>query len=65
MNSDLFRGKKPALENVSMVNRPLASHVLEIASSSSGRKPGSLHMQGELWHSAKLPDCFLLPPTHF
>lgn len=59
MNSELFRGKKAALENVSMVNRPLASHLLKIASSSPGRKPGSLHMWGGKENSGRVPSCLI------
>lgn len=55
MNSDLFRGKKSALENVSTVSRPLASHLPETASSSPGRKPGSLHMWGGKENSGRVP----------
>lgn len=55
MNSDLFRGKESALENVSMVNRPLASHLLKIASSIPGKKPGSLHMWGGSEGSGRVP----------
>lgn len=55
MNSDLFRGKESALENVSMVNRPLASHLLKIASCIPGKKPVSLHMWGSNEGSGRVP----------
>lgn len=38
-----------------MVDRPLASHLLKIASSKPGRKPGSPHMWGVNENSGRVP----------
>lgn len=52
-----------------MVDRPLASHLLKIASSKPGGKPGSRHMWGVNENSGRVTNYliafFLLPPSAF
>jgi len=54
-------------DNVCMVDRPLASHLLKTASSRPGGKPGSPHMWEIKENSGKVPSYQIafFPPTFF